>query len=176
MIFHNFNASLYTNEATKKIIPFGKVSYTTIGNCIFTKGVFDLLHYGHLSLFYFLKELKNENQYPIVVGVTSDAIVKLKKGAKRPINPENERLLQIALLPQVDYLYLHDEPDYLSVISKLQPKFYIKGMDTVGANRNQEELMQANPEFCYMSTDSEVVIFSDDGSISSSTIIKRINS
>ena len=176
MNFQSIDASVSTNEAVKKIVLLPEIPNTVRGKCIFSKGVFDLLHYGHLSLFYYLKELKNKHKYSIVVGVTSDAVVKMKKGPKRPINPEKERLLQIALLPQIDFLYLHDEPGYSSAISILQPKFYIKGMDTAGAARNQEELMQANPEFGFMTTESEVVIFSDDGSISSSTIIKRINS
>lgn len=176
MNFQNIYSDISVTKAHKKIVSLTEIPNSVLGNCIFTKGVFDLLHYGHLSLFYYLNELKDKYNYSIVVGVTSDNIVKRKKGPNRPINPEKERLLQIALLPQIDFLYLHDESGYSSVITILQPKFYIKGMDTAGAARNKEELMQANPEFSFMPTESEVVIFSDDGSISSSTIIKRISS
>lgn len=145
------------------------------GNCIYTKGVFDILHFGHLALFSYLEKLRTEHNHLIVVGVTADAIVKMKKGKNRPINPECERLLQISLLPQVDYAYIHNETDYCSAIELFQPKIYVKGMDTAGLDKNEELLMAKNPEFKLMPKESRIIIFSDDGHISTSTIINRIN-
>lgn len=169
------NSNISINDAKNKIVDINQLAKNVKNDCIFTKGVFDILHYGHLSLFFYLKSIKDEKNLRLVVGVTSDKIVKMKKGNKRPINPENERLLQIALLPQVDYVYLHDEFEYSTVISLIQPKIYIKGMDTAGKNLDEPSLENSNPEFKMMPSGSTVSVFCDDDSISTSVLIKRIN-
>ena len=152
--------------ATNKIKNISEIVSATKEGCILTKGVFDLIHYGHLSLFAYLERLKRSNGYFIVVAITSDQMVKVKKGSNRPINPEEERLKQIALLPQVDYS---------SLVSILKPKIYVKGMDTVGKDTDMEKLISKNKEFELMPEDSQIIVFSDNSSISSSLIIDRIN-
>lgn len=175
MEIQEINSEVSVNNASKKIKTLSEIVAISEGKCIFTKGVFDILHYGHLSLFQYINETKTKNNLMVVVGLTSDKIVKEKKGNKRPINPEKERLLQIALLPIIDYVFTHDELDYSKAISFLKPKIYIKGMDTVGKISDPFAVMEANPEFKLMQNNSMITIFCDDGSISTSKIIKRIN-
>lgn len=170
--------SAYSNEfiqmANKKMLDLQNLPTGISGHCIFTKGAFDLFHFGHLSLFAYLQSIKKESNCVTVVAVTSDRIVKLKKGNNRPINPQQERFLQIALLPQVDYIFIHDELDHSDAIVLLQPNIYIKGIDTAGGVGSMEEMFKANPEFELMHEDSTISIFCDDGNISSSIIINRI--
>lgn len=166
------NSSEQIDWVKNKIVSLENLSGSKHTGFILTKGAFDLLHYGHLSLFSYLHELKEASGNKIVVAIASDRIVKLKKGDTRPINPENERLLQISMLPQVDYVILHDEADYTNLIKTLQPKVYVKGMDTAGTDLN--DIALRNPEFDLLPKDSEIIIFQDDSSISTSEIIKRI--
>lgn len=162
------------SKAKQKIITLSDLLSVKSPGWILTKGAFDLLHYGHISLFSFLNDLKQQNKLWTVVAIASDKIIKTKKGEKRPINPEKDRMMQVALLPQVDYVLLHDEPDYVSLIKTLQPDFYIKGMDTVGDEKEIAKLTEHNPEFGFMKESSQIVVFQDDSKISTSEIIKKV--
>jgi len=176
MNIQNVHSETYLKEGQSKIMPLDKIIASVKGTCIFTKGVFDLLHYGHLSLFLYLNKLKNDFNCKIVVAISSDEIVKLKKGDKRPINPEMERALQIALLPQVDFVFINNSGDLPKIVSELKPAFFIKGIDTTEGNANSESLVKKNSELKEMEDSSIAVIFSDDQSISTSAILKRVAS
>ena len=110
----------------------------------------------------------------VVVGVTADSLVKQKKGDKRPINPENERALQIALLPQVDYVFVNSNADLSPCITLLKPKYFIKGVDTTSGRVDESSLLEKNEELKTLDPTSTFVIYTDDQSISTSDIIKRI--
>ncbi len=106
------------------------------GPVVFTNGVFDLLHVGHITL---LEAARREGA-ALAVGVNSDASVRrLDKGAGRPAVPEAERARLLAALACVDCVVLFDEDTPLALIERLRPDVLVKGADyardaIVGAN------------------------------------------
>jgi D-glycero-beta-D-manno-heptose 1-phosphate adenylyltransferase len=93
---------------------------------VFTNGVFDLLHRGHLS---YLMASRNRGQ-ALMVAVNTDASVKrLNKKGDRPINPLSERLLMLAALPWVDFVIPFSENTPVELLKKIQPKLYTKAGD-----------------------------------------------
>ena len=96
------------------------------GPVVFTNGVFDLLHVGHVALL----EAARAEGGALVVGVNSDASVRgLEKGADRPIVPERERARLLAALACVDCVVLFDEETPLVLIERLRPDVLVKGAD-----------------------------------------------
>ena len=93
---------------------------------VFTNGVFDLLHTGHITL---LEAARAEGD-ALIVGVNRDASVRrLGKGPDRPIVPEMERARVIAALAAVDCVVLFDEDTPLELIRRLRPDVLVKGAD-----------------------------------------------
>lgn len=96
------------------------------GTTVFTNGVFDLMHVGHLRYLQAARALGDR----LVVGVNADSSVKrLNKGPERPILPEEERAELLAGLACVDYVTIFDEPTADAVLAALQPTVYAKGGD-----------------------------------------------
>jgi len=96
------------------------------GPVVFTNGVFDLLHVGHVSLL----EAARAQGAALVVGVNSDASVRrLGKGADRPLVPEAERARLLAALACVDGVVLFDDDTPLALIQALRPDVLVKGAD-----------------------------------------------
>lgn len=95
------------------------------GRIVFTNGVFDLLHPGHLRYLQQARELGDA----LVVGVNSDRSVRAIKGESRPVTPENERAEILAALGCVDVVVVFDEDTPLSLIVRLQPDVLVKGAD-----------------------------------------------
>ena len=92
---------------------------------VFTNGVFDLLHPGHVRYLQGARALGDA----LVVGLNADASVRRNKGAGRPINPEDERAEMLAALDVVDAVVLFDEDTPAAIISDLQPDVLVKGAD-----------------------------------------------
>ena len=93
---------------------------------VFTNGVFDLLHVGHVALL----EAARAEGGALVVGVNSDVSVRrLEKGTDRPIVPERERARLLAALACVDCVVLFDEETPLALIERLRPDVLVKGAD-----------------------------------------------
>ena len=92
---------------------------------VFVNGCFDLLHYGHID---FLQRASALGDI-LIVGVNSDASIKKLKGESRPIIPERARLLSLAALECVDYVFPFDELTPVAAIEKLKPDFAVKGSD-----------------------------------------------
>ena len=91
---------------------------------VFTNGVFDILHIGHIK---YLQESKKLGS-SLVVGVNSDESTKLlNKGAERPINPYEERAEVIASLKMVDLSIVFREQTPLSLINFVMPQICTKG-------------------------------------------------
>ena len=93
---------------------------------MFTNGVFDLLHAGHVALL----EAARAEGAALVVGVNTDASVRrLGKGSERPLVPEAERARLLAALAAVDCVVLFDEDTPLALIERLRPDVLVKGAD-----------------------------------------------
>jgi D-beta-D-heptose 7-phosphate kinase/D-beta-D-heptose 1-phosphate adenosyltransferase len=92
---------------------------------VFTNGVFDLLHPGHIR---YLQHARREGD-ALVVGINSDRSVRTIKGPSRPINPEHERAEVLAALACVDAVVVFDEDDPQQIINRLQPDVLVKGAD-----------------------------------------------
>jgi rfaE bifunctional protein nucleotidyltransferase chain/domain len=96
------------------------------GRVVFTNGVFDLLHPGHVAL---LEAARAEGDV-LVVGLNADASVRrLGKAADRPIVPEQARARVLAGLAAVDCVVLFGEDTPLELITALQPDVLVKGAD-----------------------------------------------
>jgi rfaE bifunctional protein nucleotidyltransferase chain/domain len=96
------------------------------GAIVFTNGVFDLLHPGHVEL---LEAARREGA-ALIVGLNSDASARrLGKGADRPVTPEAARARVLAGLAAVDCVVLFDEDTPLELITRLLPDVLVKGAD-----------------------------------------------
>lgn len=95
------------------------------GRVVFTNGVFDLLHPGHVDILTVARSLGDA----LVVGVNSDASVQRLKGPDRPIRSEQERALVLAALENVDAVVLFEEDTPLQLIRALTPDVLVKGGD-----------------------------------------------
>lgn len=92
---------------------------------VFTNGVFDLLHPGHVR---YLTEARRLGDR-LVVAINSDSSVRLIKGPDRPINNQEERAEILAALAAVDAVLIFDEPTPHDVIAAVQPDVLVKGAD-----------------------------------------------
>ena len=93
---------------------------------VFTNGVFDILHRGHVT---YLADARALGAC-LIVGVNSDASVRmLGKGEDRPINAEQDRMALLAALESVDYVVMFQESTPLELIGALRPDILVKGGD-----------------------------------------------
>ena len=92
---------------------------------VFTNGVFDILHAGHLKV---LEWSKRQGDV-LVVGLNSDASVRRLKGPTRPIVPQGERALMMAGLVPVDYVTLFSDDTPAKLIRMIKPDVLVKGGD-----------------------------------------------
>jgi D-beta-D-heptose 7-phosphate kinase/D-beta-D-heptose 1-phosphate adenosyltransferase len=92
---------------------------------VFTNGVFDLLHVGHVR---YLNEARALGDV-LVVAVNSDAAVRKLKGKDRPITNEQERAEILAALRQIDYVTVFDDESPRRLIAELLPDVLVKGGD-----------------------------------------------
>jgi len=92
---------------------------------VFTNGVFDLLHVGHLR---YLQQARAMGD-ALIVGLNSDRSVRANKGAGRPITPEGERAEILEALSCVDGVVVFDEDTPHEIVSALQPDILAKGAD-----------------------------------------------
>lgn len=129
---------------------------------VFTNGVFDILHAGHVQ---FLRQAKGLGDV-LVVGLNSDASTHHLKGAGRPINSERDRMALVAALDAVDYVLLFDEDTPTELIRLLRPAIHVKGGDYA-----EEVLPEAE---AVREGGGQVVILPLAGSISTSSVIERI--
>ncbi len=95
------------------------------GAVVFTNGVFDLVHPGHIRYLQAARRLGDA----LVVGVNSDRSVRAIKGPARPVNPEHERVEILCALGCVDAAVVFDEDTPLALITRIQPDVLVKGAD-----------------------------------------------
>lgn len=92
---------------------------------VFTNGVFDLLHRGHLDYLQAARQLGDV----LIIGVNTDSSVKRFKGLGRPLIGEDNRAFALSCLRQVDAVALFDQDTPLELISRLKPDLLVKGAD-----------------------------------------------
>ena len=95
------------------------------GAVVFTNGVFDLLHPGHVSII----DTARREGAALVVGINSDASVQRLKGPGRPVHTSMERALVLAAMEAVDAVVVFDEDTPLELVTALQPDVIVKGGD-----------------------------------------------
>lgn len=112
-------------------------------NIVFTNGVFDILHQGHIKL---LLEAATYADI-LLVGVNSDSSVKRLKGNNRPVNTEVSRALVLAALIMVDAVVIFEEDTPLELIKMSRPNVLVKGGDyTLDTIVGAKEVMENNGE------------------------------
>ena len=92
---------------------------------VFTNGVFDLLHIGHITYLAKAAELGDK----LIIGLNADSSVKRIKGEGRPVNDQNSRAALLACLFFVDAVVVFDEDTPQNLISTLLPDILVKGAD-----------------------------------------------
>jgi len=93
---------------------------------VFTNGVFDILHAGHVT---YLEQARTLGDL-LIVGLNSDSSARgLAKGPNRPVNTLEDRSKVVAALRAVDAVISFDEPNPIFVIGALKPEFHVKGGD-----------------------------------------------
>jgi len=95
------------------------------GRVVFTNGVFDLLHPGHIDV---LSAARAEGD-ALIVGLNSDDSVRRLKGPSRPIRSEAERAYVMAALESVDAVVIFEQDTPLELVRHLQPSVIVKGGD-----------------------------------------------
>ncbi|HKS69330.1 MAG TPA: D-glycero-beta-D-manno-heptose 1-phosphate adenylyltransferase, partial [Ktedonobacterales bacterium] len=129
---------------------------------VFTNGVFDILHAGHVE---FLRRAKALGDV-LVVGVNSDRSARRLKGERRPINSERDRLALVAAMDVVDDVVLFDEDTPASLIRALRPHLHVKGGDYAGEPLPERDAVRE--------VGAELVILPLIGDLSTSRVIERI--
>jgi rfaE bifunctional protein nucleotidyltransferase chain/domain len=116
-------------ETADKIRRLGEaITWRTrqLGPVVFTNGVFDLVHPGHVELL----EAARREGHALIVGLNSDASVRLlNKGGERPLVPESARARVLSGFAAVDCVVLFDEETPLELIKSLAPDVLVKGAD-----------------------------------------------
>lgn len=130
---------------------------------VFTNGVFDILHAGHVQ---FLRQAKALGDV-LVVGLNSDRSTQRLKGVGRPINNERDRMALVAALDAVDAVVLFDQDTPIELIRILRPNFHVKGGDYADEVLPEAEAVRVGG--------GQVVILPLVGTLSTSTVIERIN-
>jgi rfaE bifunctional protein nucleotidyltransferase chain/domain len=129
---------------------------------VFTNGVFDILHPGHLR---YLQAARSEGDV-LIVGLNSDRSVRAIKGPDRPINPQNERAEVLAALACVDAVVIFDEETPAEIIRRLQPDVLAKGADWPADQIVGRETVEARG--------GQVVRVPVEEGFSTSSIIERV--
>lgn len=156
---NNFRENLLTVEKMKeKIIELKREGKRVV----FTNGVFDILHIGHLT---YLEEAKNLGDV-LVVGVNSNSSVKVNKGDKRPINDEKNRAFVLLGTKFVNFAVIFDEKTPEKLLGILKPDIHVKGGDYKKENLPETKTVEKNG--------GEVKILSFVDNISTTDIINKI--
>ena len=155
----DFKDNLLTvEEMRKEIVKLQKDGKRVV----FTNGVFDILHIGHLT---YLEEAGNLGDI-LVVGVNSDASVKVNKGDKRPINSEKNRAYVLLGTKFVNYAVIFAEKTPEKLLDILKPDVHVKGGDYKKEDLPETKIVEGNG--------GEVKILSFVDNVSTTQIINKI--
>jgi rfaE bifunctional protein nucleotidyltransferase chain/domain len=129
---------------------------------VFGNGCFDLIHIGHIRYLQGAKALGDL----LIVGINSDASVRVLKGKGRPLQTQDERAEIIGSLECVDYLVIFDSPTVEGLLLALKPDVHAKGTDYTSANVPERDTVR--------SYGGQVAIVGDPKSHSSRDLIGTI--
>jgi rfaE bifunctional protein nucleotidyltransferase chain/domain len=113
---------IFTLPELKKMVEVWKFLGQKI---VFTNGVFDILHQGHI---YSLSQAAQEGDI-LIAAINSDASVKRLKGSERPVNDQHSRSVLLASMVMVDAVVIFEEDTPFEVITTLLPDVLVKGGD-----------------------------------------------
>jgi rfaE bifunctional protein nucleotidyltransferase chain/domain len=131
-------------------------------NIVFTSGVFDILHAGHIELLRFAKSLGDR----LIVGLNSDESVKRIKGPHRPITRQEDRKGLLEALLEVDEVVIFDADSPADLISDISPTILVKGGEwTVDEIRSRDSIP----------AEIEIKVFPIVGKYSTTNIINQIS-
>ncbi len=157
----SLNQKVYNSEDLIKEIQRWKLKSRKI---VFTNGVFDILHEGHIASLCQASEYGNI----LIVGVNSDDSVKRLKGPSRPVNTELTRTTILSSLIMVDAVIVFNEDTPLELIIKIMPDVLVKGGDyKVDQIAGAKEVIENG---------GEVILADIVPEISTTQIISRMNS
>lgn len=92
---------------------------------IFTNGVFDIIHVGHIRLLIWAKAQGDR----LIVGLNSDESTRRLKGEGRPINKQHDRILVLNSIRYIDEVIIFDEDTPYELIKRIKPDIIVKGSD-----------------------------------------------
>ena len=126
---------------SRKIVPNREAAaYPWPRPLVFTNGVFDVLHRGHVTYLAAARELGAA----LLVAVNSDASARLQgKGPDRPLNRESDRLIVLAALESVSFVMLFDEKTPCELLARCRPDLYVKGGDYDMETLEETRLMRS---------------------------------
>lgn len=134
---------------------------------VLTQGVWDLIHEGHAKYL----ELAKKHGDVLVVGVDSDKLTQKRKGPKRPIVPESERLTMLSHLKHVDFLFLRTPAHGMDITNKLiqttEPDILILSKTTADLSKGQ---VRALKKFA-----KKIVYLDPQSSTSTTARIRRLS-
>lgn len=129
---------------------------------VFTNGVFDILHTGHIELLNFAKSLGKK----LVVGINSDSSVRAIKGENRPVNKQEDRKRILESLIAVDEVVIFEETTANSVREEIAPDILVKGGEWT-----KEEVRERDS----VSDTTEIKIYPFLNNYSTTSLIKKIH-
>jgi D-beta-D-heptose 7-phosphate kinase/D-beta-D-heptose 1-phosphate adenosyltransferase len=130
-------SSIKTREEIKQI----RTQFKNDGKkVVFTNGVFDLIHAGHVDYLVKAKQLGDV----LILALNTDSSVKRIKGNKRPILKQDERAFIVSNLKPVDYVTFFEDDTPAEIISDLIPDVLVKGADWVMDKIVGREIVEAN--------------------------------
>ena len=131
------------------------------GKVVFTNGIFDILHQGHLDLLAWARNLGDR----LVVGINSDASTRALKGEGRPVNSQENRKAVLQALRFVDEVVIFDDLKPTGLIDSLRPTIVVKGGEWLADQVREQDEIPA---------DVEIKIFPLVKGYSSTNVIRRI--
>ncbi len=133
------------------------------GKVVFTNGVFDIIHRGHIDYLVEARSLGNM----LIVGVNSDRSARgLNKGPERPLNNQEDRACIVSQLKPVDIVVIFDQPTPAELIETLKPDIVVKGGDYKPEDVVGRETMEKHG--------GEVVVIPLTPGKSTSDLVKKI--
>jgi rfaE bifunctional protein nucleotidyltransferase chain/domain len=151
---------IFTRQELKEQVDRWRAAGDSI---VLTNGCFDLLHVGHVRSLRAARELAPRAR--VVVGLNSDASVRLLKGEGRPRTPEAERAEVLAALSDVDAVVIFPEADARALIREIRPDIHAKGTDYTAETVPERDVV--------LECGGRVAIVGDPKNHSSSEILRK---